>query len=463
MAVLDKPPDEAPGRAHASGLADIAFGDERMDRLFRAARRQLPAAVSDSGCMDGSIWQYNREWVRDQGAAVAALAMVGERRLARTMILRLLDRFITAEGDAVDSSQRRGPDEVELDQNGYLLMGLERYALWTGDLDLVRERWSRVAAAAEFPLRAVFRHEPSGLLMNRREYWERHRLYGIQTGMELIYQAAVAAGLHSASALARMIGRPAEAARWEAESGRLRKAMLGDPVFRMADNRGFIKRRGTDGRVQETITALPEAGLHPSVPLASPGPHYLNPDTEAVLPIVFGLVSPDDPLSALTMASMETLWNQAWTGGGYGRYNVTSEPDAPGPWPFASLFVARAAAERGDFGLVDRVLEWMDSVPGSAAGSWFEFYGPRPSPPCPQVGIIPWTWAELIQLFIHHLLGVRPEEDGLAVRPKLRPGLGPVRADLAYRGVSLRLEIEPSSGGRPPRVKAEGPVDLKKV
>ena len=34
-------------------------------------------------------------------------------------------------------------------------------------------------------------------------------------------------------------------------------------------------------------------------------------------------------------------WNQAWTDGGYGRYHTSSEPDSPGPWPFASLFVAR--------------------------------------------------------------------------------------------------------------------------
>jgi len=390
------------------------------------------------------------------------MAMIGESRRARTMLARLLDGFVTPDGDTVDSSERRGSDEVELDQNGYLLLGLTQYALWTGDLDLVPERWARIAAAAEFPLRPVFRHDPSGLLMNRREYWERHRIHGIETGMEQIYQTTVSAGLEAAAILARMTGHEAEASRWASESVRLRRAMLEDRVFRMVDNRGFIKRRGPDGRVQETIMPGLEAGLHPSVPLASGAAHYLNPDTEAALPIVFGLVPPDSPISVLTLSSLETLWNQAWTGGGYGRYNVSSEPDSPGPWPFASLFVARAAVECGDFALADRVLEWMDSVPGAAAGSWFEFYGSRPSPPCPQVGIIPWTWAELIHLFIHHMVGARPAESGLSVRPRLQPGLGMVRADLPYRGGRLHVEIEPSSDEHPPRVKVESPIALKK-
>jgi hypothetical protein len=458
LSVLEEPPDEAPARAYWKGLAAVTFGDPRLDRFFRSARCQLPALVSASGRQDGGVWQYNREWVRDQAVIAPALAMIGETGRARTMMARFLDDFVTDDGDTVDSSQRRGPDEAELDQNGYLLMGLSQYALWTGDLDLIRGRWGRIAAAAEFPLRPVFRHEPSGLLMNRREYWERHRIHGIATGLEQIYQTSVSAGLEAGAGLARLTGHEAEAARWTSESLRLRRAMLEDRAFRMLDNRGFIKRRGPDGRVQETIIPGPEAGLHPSVPLAGPGPHFINPDTSAVLPVVYGLVPPESPLAVLTLSSMEALWSQSWPGGGYGRYHVSSEPDSPGPWPFASLFVARAAVECGEFGLADRVLEWLDSVPGAAAGSWFEFYGSRPSPPCPQVGIIPWTWAEMIQLMVHHMLGLRPGEGGLSVRPRLRPGLGPVRADWPYRGGRLRLEIEPDSEGRPPRVRIDGSV-----
>lgn len=439
-------------------LASVATGDPLLDRFFKASRSQLPAVVSRTGRLDGSIWQYNREWVRDQSVIAEALAALGDRDLARTMIERLAGRFVTDEGDTVDSSERRASDEIELDQNGYLLRSILRYALWTGDTDAARRLWPRIAALAEFPLRGVFRHPLSGLLMNRREYWERHCIHGIETGLELAHQVWVTAGLDAAASLARMASRAAPAARWTAEAARLRKAWLEDRAFRMADNRGFLKRRGPAGPVQETITADADAELPDGVPLCAPGPHFLNPDASAALPILLGLVPADSPLAALTLSSLESLWNQAWSGGGYGRYHFTSEPDSAGPWPFASLFVARAAAECGRFDLVRRVLDWMGTVPGSAAGSWFEFYGRRLSPPFPQVGIVPWTWAEVIHLTIENVLGLRPLENGLLVRPCLLPGSGPARADLAVRGVRVRIDVESAAGRTPFEIETDADV-----
>ena len=147
---------------------------------------------------------------------------------------------------------------------------------------------------------------------------------------------------------------------------------------------------------------------------------------------------------------METLWNQRWTGGGYGRYNVTSEPDSPGPWPFASLFVARAGLEAGDGRVVRRVIDWLGRAPGARAGSWFEFYGPRPVPPYPQVGIIPWTWAEIIFLCLHHIAGARPAERVLRLRPRLVPGLDRLEADLPVRGGWVELEVRRARRGERP-------------
>ena len=133
-----------------------------------------------------------------------------------------------------------------------------------------------------------------------------------------------------------------------------------------------------------------DSGLPPGSPLAGDGPHLLNPDTCAVLPIVFGLIEPESPIARATLSSVERLWNQAWTDGGYGRYDVSSEPDSPGAWPFASVFVARACVETGDSARVWRVLRWLARTAGAPSGAWFEFNGPRLAPPFPQVGIIPW-------------------------------------------------------------------------
>jgi hypothetical protein len=434
----------AEARAFWGGLSRVRFGDALLDHYFTAARAQLPTAVSRRGCVDGSIWQYNHEWLRDQSVVALALTMLGATGPATTMFARLLDKFVTPEGDTLDSSVKRNPSEVELDQNGYLLCTLKDYALWTGNLDLVRAQWHKVTAVAEFPLQPIFRHPASGLLMNCREFWERHAIHGIQPGMELSYQLWVSEGLAAAAVLARLTGHADQAARWDAESARLRRAMLHDRRFRMHDHRGFIKRRAPDGRVQETITANPACGLPAEARLMLPGPHRLNPDASAVLPIVFGTVAPDSKVARRTFRHLEQLWNQAGNGGGYGRYHVTSEPDSPGGWPFPSLFVARAAVEAGDDAKAWRVLRWLDTVPGAKAGTWFEFYGERIAPPMPQVGIVVWNWAEVILLYVQHILGIQLREDGVRVRPRLLTGLPAAAATFTIRGKRRRLCVTKS-------------------
>jgi hypothetical protein len=442
-------PLDAGARASWNGLADVRFDDPVLDHLFRASRMQLPAAVSARGVMDGSIWQYNRQWVRDQAFAALALTKLGARPLAATMLRRLFTEFVTADGATLDSSEVRTRDDVELDQNGILLHALHEYAVWTGDVALVEELWDRVAAVAEYPLRPEFRHGPSGMLSGSREFWERHTAHGIEPGLEMAHQMFVSLGLSCAARLAADAGRGAEAARWTEAAAAIRDAMQAHPVFSLCDARGIIKRRGLDGAVQEAITPRPGSGLPRGVPLSSDRPHLLNPDTCCVLPIAFGMLDAAAPLSRATLASIEPLWNQEWTGGGYGRYHTSSEPDSPGAWPFASVFVARALVEARESARAWRTLRWLAATDGSAAGAWFEFNGPRIAPPFPQVGIIPWTWAELVQLFIHHLVGVRPESGGIRVRPRLLAGVRGVDARIPVRDGWLNVELRADPAAPP--------------
>ncbi len=440
----------APAAAYWKATAGVRFHDPLLDRFFAAAKFQLRAAVSASGRLDGSIWQYNLEWVRDQAFNALALAMSGQPEAARTIFARLLRDFVSDEGATMDSSRQRPLAESEVDQNGILLLALESYVDWTGDEDLVRANWDKIRKIAAFPLRPEFRHALSGLIVNRREFWERHDIYGIRPGMELAHQLFVAKGLLAAGRLAGRSGRTRESDEWTQAALDLRRAMLKDPRFALVDAGAFIKRRGLDGQVQRAIEPDPASTLPREAPLFGPGRHWLDPDTSSVLPIAWELVDPAGRLAAKTLASMERLWDQRWSGGGYGRYNVTSEPDSPGPWPFASLFVARAALEAGDPAKARRVLDWLGRLGGARAASWFEFYGPRPVPPYPQVGIIPWTWAELLFLFIHHMLGVRPRGNALNLRPMLVPGVDRMEADLLVRGGRLRLEVRRARRGEEP-------------
>jgi len=441
LTVAATDPLEAEARGWWSALADVRFEELALDHLFRASRAQLPAAASASGRVDGSIWQYNREWVRDQAFIALALAKLGARPLAATILRRLFTEFVTADGATLDSSEVRGRDDVELDQNGILLHALYESILWTGDTSLLKALWPRIVAVAEYPLRPEFRHDPSGMLSSGREFWERHAAHGVEPGLELAHQMFVSLGLSCAARLAKAVGRDGEAARWAQAAGGIRQAMQAHPAFSLCDARGILKRRGLDGAIQEAIMPLPDSGLPDGVPLASGRPHLLNPDTSCALPIAFGLVDPAAPVSRATLASMDALWNQEWTGGGYGRYHVSSEPDSPGAWPFASVFVARALVEARDSARVWRVLRWLAETEGSASGAWFEFNGPRVAPPFPQVGIVPWTWAELVLLFVDHVLGVRPEAGGIRVRPRLLAGMRGVDARIPVRDGWLQLEL----------------------
>jgi hypothetical protein len=427
-----------------------------LDHLLAVARRQLPAVVAASGKLDGGIWQYNLEWVRDQAFISEALAALGFTETAETLLGRILDRFVTEDGATFDSSRQRPAEECEFDQNGVLLSALDAYASWSGDMAFLRRYWQKIRRIAEFPLKPSFRHRPSGLLHNQREFWERHAAYGIEDGFELAHQLFVARGLGSAAGIARLLGKNREAERWLRMGWSLRRAAFEDKRFGLVADGRLIKRRLVSGEVQREIVPVPTLMLAIDVPLFKPGRHYLNPDASTALPIALGFIPARGGLAERTLGELERLWNQRWKDGGYGRYHVSSEPDSPGPWPFASLFVARAYFEAGEDGKVWRILDWLGRIQGGHSGSWFEFYGPRPVPPCPQVGIVPWTWAEIVFLVIRHILGVRPTLKGLLLRPRLPAGIDEVEAELPLRGRVLRLAVERAKAGAGPACWVEG-------
>ncbi len=426
---------------HWERSAEILFNVPLLNRYFHAARSQLPAAISKSGRLDGSIWQYNREWVRDQAMTAVGLTLSGQQPLAKVILQRLISEFVTEDGDTIDSSEKRLPEEVELDQNGVLLFALKQYVFWTGDREFVRDNWDKIRLTANFPLQKAFRHSPSGLLANTREFWERHRAFGIQKGMELAHQLFVSVGLSDAAAMARLIGREKEGTFWEFEAKRIRLSCLTDDRYGLVENGRFIKRRSLDGTVQDLIQALDDAQLPEGVPLSKKEDHLLNPDTSTALPIAMGFVPAESAVAKKTLASIEALWNQTWDTGGYGRYHFSSEPDSPGPWPFPSLFVARAYAEMQEGERVWEILNWLSTLPGALSGSWFEFYGERLAPPFPQVGVTPWTWAEMIILLVHHIAGIRPDWGVLRIRPRLLPGIDKIQASFPMQHSRLFLEI----------------------
>jgi len=185
----------------------------------------------------------------------------------------------------------------------------------------------------------------------------------------------------------------------------------------------------------------PNVVLPPGVPVSEAPPHFLNPDSSITLPIAWEFIDAKSDLARHSLYQVERLWNQRWSIGGYGRYHVSSEADSPGPWPFAGLFIARAYFENGQDEKVWRVLNWLNAMTGAISGSWFEFYGPRPCPPCPQVGIIPWTWAELLLFFVHHLWGLRPSKELVRIRPRLLSSMNRMQACFMVQGCRITVKV----------------------
>jgi hypothetical protein len=234
---------------------------------------------------------------------------------------------------------------------------------------------------------------------------------------------------------------PESAKRWHEASALMKKSFLSHPTLSLVEKNRFIKRRNADGTPQMTFEPKNRKAMPPGMPMNVETVSLCDPDSASVLPIVFGLVDPKGELASNTLDSMELLWNQQWTLGGYGRYHVSSEADSPGPWPFATMFIARASLEAGRDEKVIRALQWLATVKGGTAGAWLEFYGDRPVPPLPPVGIVVWTWAEIVMFFLHHVVGVRPSPTELVLKPKLFTGLDSVDVVLPVHGAAIAVRL----------------------
>jgi len=449
--LLAKEPSSSDARAFWSGITTIQFEETRLNHLFNSARDQLTSAIAANGQMDASTWQYNLEWVRDASFVAEACAMAGFFETARAMLTRLVTQFVDKDGSTVDSGRTRPLDEVELDQNGVLLHAIWTYRMWTGDTQFIAGHWDKIKLIAGFPLMDNYWDKKTRLLKNCRELWERHRAFGVTPGYELAYQVFPVIGLSDAAALAREMGDQQSAERWQKASDEIKQAMLFHPTFALVNDGHFIKRRKESGEIHRYFEPPDRSILHDGVPLKDFDVNAIDPDTAATFAIFHDVVDPRGPLATNTLAQLELLWNQTWDHGGYARYNVTSEADIAGPWPLATAMMARAYLENENGEKVRRALDWLFEI-SPDAGSYLEIvhYGFRPSPPMPPLGVITWSWSELVTFFIHHLIGIRPLRDKMIIRPKLLSLTDGFHARVRIRDHYLTLHLHKQAEAKKP-------------
>jgi len=445
---------EEKSRLHWSRTTSLSTSERLLDHLFRVSKAGLPSVVARSGRMDGGQWMYNMEWLFDQVLASEALLRLGLVEQARTMLEKNLREGIGPDGRTVESSRWFGYDYTELNQNGTLLYGVWAYYCWTGDLALVRKYWTKIVLCGDFPLLDRFRDGKSGLVHNKREFWERSDTHGVQDGFELGYQFWVAFGLEKGAILADLVKDPRVAARWRRAAAEMKRSMFEDPSYRLIEEGHLIKRRTVDGTWQRYFHPPDRSKLPPGSPLSLEKDPCADPDTITVLPIMYEMIDPRGELSRKTLDYLEQLWNQRWVIGGYPRYNVTGEDNPPAPWSIATGLMARAHAVAGNDETVWRILEWFGTIHGGHSGAWFERYGQSITPPMPPVGVVSWTWYELIGLCVRDLAGFQPETDHVMIHPHLLKGVTAMRLSVPVRGGLVYLEVYRSEGG--PRALIQG-------
>lgn len=401
--------------------------NQKIVNAFNAAKYGLRAVISSGGRFDASIWQYGMEWGRDAAMVAEALVYSGQFELARSVLQNILSKLSNEEGMVAEASRFRGGVDSELDSNGLVLQALYTYWEWTGDDSLIKEHGERIAAIAGYLLRPEFLDKETGMLKASRDISERNEAMGMKPGYDVAHQAFGILGLQSASMLAEIIGDEGKKTLWKQSAEKMKKSFLHHPTHSMISDNKIIKRRLFSGSVQDELLVERKKEnedffakfLPKGMPLGKSGKHLLEPDTAQCFPIIYKLVDPQSEVSRKTMDDLEKLWSQAWEGGGYGRYDISGEPDSPGPWALATCFMAQAYFEMGDIGKAMRAVNWLVEKAGSS-GTWSEFYGERPTPPLPPTGILVWAWAQFITLVVKNILGANILNEKLVLSPKIK-------------------------------------------
>jgi hypothetical protein len=358
------------------------------------------------------------------------------------------------------SSNFDDPDMEQFDQMGEFLCALKAYQDWTGDDSLLQTYRTKILALIERQLQHRFRDATTGMVHNRREFRERD----FDDACELAYQTYVVLGLRAAAEMGSALVAEAQAERWRKEADRTLQSMLSDPATALVEDGHLIKRRDVNGKAADLLPFW--QGFQPDVPLRTEKNHRLYPDTTMALSIALGLVEPRSAIALKTLDELDPLWNARWDNGGYDRYHTSSQPDQPGPWPFAACFVLRAQHEAGMYDRSWRTLEWLNTVQGGRAGTWFEEI-PSVRSQEKTAGLVPWTSGEIALFIIHHWLGVRFEGGRVVLKSNLYPDDPPVAADLRFRDGRLRLEVDGSGpvtsarvNGRTVKPNSDGSVIL---
>lgn len=410
----------------------INSSDTLIKRLYYNASNSLDGMVSENGRMNAGIFEYGLQWVRDGSSVALGLIHSGNFESARSLLNYILSELVSPEGTTVVAGGFDEPDREEFDQMGELVHSLKAYFDWTGDDSLIKKYKNKIISMVERPLDPRFR-DSTGMVHNRREYWER----AFDDAYELAYQTWMIRGLHDAADLADELEVPEKKDFWRSEAGKFYEAMTGNPTKSLVVEGAFIKRRNVTGEIADIFEGVTYFG---DLPMGTERFHKLNPDASYALPILLNVIDPKSDLSLNTLEELEKIWNARWNFGGYERYHSSSQGDQPGPWCFATAFIARAQQDAGLLDRSRRALNWLYNVQGGNSGAWYEEI-PIARSEFFTCGIVPWASAEVATFTVKNWLGFNFENDKLVIKPNLFPENVNLSANLRFRSNRINVKI----------------------
>jgi len=413
-----------------SHMSLITGGDSLLSSTYNSAAYTLRAEIGDSGAIVSGPFEYEGLWARDSSNTIVGLVHAGHFEQAKAGLDFVFGHLINDKGQTVVDDKIQAPELEELDQMGEILHALQTYYDWTGDDSLLRKYRAKILALVDLPLQPEVMDPATGMVHNRREYWERT----YNDAFELAYEVFTAYGLRAAADMAGPLEVPEKADPWRAAADKMWKSTLSDPKMSLVQDGHLIKRRDVTGQISKGDRAV---ACDPWDPSRTEANLSLNPDSTVALPIALGLVDPQSALAKSTLEDLERIWNERWFTGGYGRYETTSEVCQIGPWPISTAAIMRAQQDAGMYERSRRSLEWLAKVGPSGAY-------PEATPSLRQVpvsGIIVWGTGEIPLFAVRHVLGIRFEGHDLVLKPAPYPGQGELQADLRYRNARLKLSI----------------------
>jgi hypothetical protein len=108
------------------------------------------------------------------------------------------------------------------------------------------------------------------------------------------------------------------------------------------------------------------------------------------------------------------------------------------------LAAARACLGRGEVTEAASRIAWLGGASGSRAGTWFTAYDEAGEPVADDgddASVSSRAWAEIVQLAVGQIIGLRPDADGVRVQPRLLPGVDRLSARVRVREMTVHLEV----------------------